>query len=45
MHDRLMMYGFEYDNPDDRKVEVISDVANTLDDLFFLYNYGRIAVL
>jgi hypothetical protein len=36
MHDRLKMYGFEY-NFDDIEAGIVYDVANSLDDLLVLY--------
>ncbi|TVY85281.1 hypothetical protein LSUE1_G001288 [Lachnellula suecica] len=36
MHDRLKMYGFEYNGPD-VKVGNVTDVAGSLDDLLVLY--------
>jgi len=37
MHDRLKMYGFEYNDPEDVEVGFVKDVAHTLDDLLVLY--------
>lgn len=37
MHDRLKMWGFEYNGPEDVKAGYILDVAHNLDDLLVLY--------
>ena len=37
MHDRLKMYGFEYNGPEDVEAGNVFDVAHSLDDLLVLY--------
>jgi len=37
MHDRLKIYGFEYNRPKDVEAGIVFDVANSLDDLLVLY--------